>query len=231
MGFLSGLFGQQNAQQTQNISLPGFQRPFVERGLGALQSAFDQGLPIQNQIIQGLLGQFNDPNSLTRQAQGAITPTLRGDFLPGSEGFQQQLGLLADDIAPAVNSRFALGGRFNSGLRQEGLLRNISDAATRLSGSERDRIGRFSQLAPGLERAQFSPLLQAQQLPMNNALRFLQGAGGNFGRNVTSTTPTQGPGGSLLGLGLGLGGGFLGGLRGDDLLESGGLGLSLGRLF
>lgn len=181
-------------------------------------------------------------NPLLGEAQGETSKTLSGDYLYGGEGFNKALDAAKNRIIPDVESRFARGGRLNSGLARTAEASAIGDAFAGLYGQERDRMQRAAGMAPGLAQADYFDIAKASEVGSqkdmmseairndrrNRVLQYLQAISGNYGGTQTGTATTTGGGGTSKSPWAGaLGGGIMGGMYGGPWGAAAGAGLGL----
>ncbi len=184
MSFLSNLFGGNRTVTQATSSAPwGPQQPYLQQIFGEAQRLYeDEGpeyfpgtsvVPFSPQTEQalGMTEQMALQGSPLEQAgMDAMLATARGDFLPGSEGFEQAFsGQVAplvqrysEELLPGLQSSFTAGGfRGGSGEQQAAMSmmdsfnRALSGTAGQLYGQERGRQMQAAGMAPQYAMTRF----------------------------------------------------------------------------
>lgn len=179
-------------QQVNTVNAPwSGQQPFLSDVFTRAQNQFNAGpqtyypnstvVPFSGQTEQAL-GRLeaagNDPNSLTRQAQGNLGATLRGDFLSaGNPYFSGMMDRVANQIRPRLDAQFN-GANYGGSLHQGAMASALTDAASNLAfqnyGQERGNQMQGMLFAPQLNTADVQPLVQVGQMREDMASRELQ---------------------------------------------------------
>lgn len=120
----------------------------------------------------------NDPNSLTRQAQGQLGQTLGGDYLSaGNPYFGAMMDRVANQIRPRLDAQFS-GANYGGSLHQGAAASALTDAAANLAyqnyGQERQNQLQGMMFAPQLNTADVQPLVQVGQMREDLAGREMQ---------------------------------------------------------
>ncbi len=184
MSFLSNLFGGNRTVTQATSSAPWKpQQPYLQQIFGEAQRLYeDEGpeyfpgtsvVPFSPQTEQalGMTEQMALQGSPLEQAgMDAMLATARGDFLPGSEGFEQAFsGQVAplvqrysEELLPGLQSSFTAGGfRGGSGEQQAAMSmmdsfnRALSGTAGQLYGQERGRQMQAAGMAPQYAMTRF----------------------------------------------------------------------------
>ena len=157
-----GLFGSQPTQQTTtqvNDPWSGIQ-PFLN-GPGGIYPAAQQlyqsnaptvaGFSPEQEAAFGLQTQRALSGSpLNFAAQQQNLSTINGDYLYGNPGFNAAYQAAANKIIPQVDSAFASGGRYGSGLAETAKAGALGDAFAGLYNAERGRQQNAVSMAPNL---------------------------------------------------------------------------------
>lgn len=93
--------------------------PQTEQALNLTEQRALAGSPVQN------------------AANSELQRTLNGEYLHGGTGFNAALDAARNRILPDIQSRYALGGRFGSGLGKEAETRALADSFASQYGQER----------------------------------------------------------------------------------------------
>lgn len=164
--------GQPAAQNvTQNTAPWSGVQPYLSTGFGRAQSDIlnrPQAF-FPNQTYANFSPQTEQALNLTEQRALAGSPvhqsasdqlmaTLNGDYLHGGPGFDAAYQAAANKIIPDVESRFARGGRFGSGLAREAETRALGDAFASQYGDERTNQLRAMLFAPQLAQMDYTDL-------------------------------------------------------------------------
>ena len=155
-------------------------------------------------------GSYDQANPQLQQAQQLYGDTAAGKYLYGGEGFNAALQAAQNKIIPDVESRFARGGRLDSGLARAAEVGGIGDAFANLYGQERGLQQQAGAALPGLSNmSQYanyaSPMLGAlaNQQPIYPGSKGAGMLGGAIGGAQL---------GNMFGLGSGMAGGTAAGL-------------------
>lgn len=191
-------------QQVNTVNAPWTgQQPFLSDVFTRAQNQFNAGphsyypnstvVPFSNQTQQAL-GRLeaagNDPNSLTRQAQGNLGQTLRGDFLSaGNPYFSGMMDRVANQIRPRLDAQFS-GANYGGSLHQGAMASALTDAASNLAyqnyGQERGNQMQGMLFAPQLNTADVAPLVQVGQMREDLASREMQDQINRFNFNQSA---------------------------------------------
>jgi len=93
---------------------------------------------------------------LINQAQNQLTSTMSGDYLYGGDAFNQAVDAATRRALPAVDSQFALGGRYGSGLAQEAQARAVGDIFANQYQQERTNQLRGMLFAPQMAEQDYA---------------------------------------------------------------------------
>lgn len=190
-----------------------YQAPWLKPAFDAAQKdVFDAGQnPFTQQAINYGQAQLNNPNSLTGQSQNALGGILSGD--PNNPMNKA----LTNNVISQVESRFAQGGRLNSGAAREAMASGIGNALA----------GNMMSAIPMAQNVQNAPMSQYQQLAglsdfrrknINDYIGMLQG---NYGSTEYKTSADPSLLGTIAGVALPAAGmmfgGPMGGMAGSAL--------------
>jgi hypothetical protein len=194
---------------------------------------------------------------INRAATDQLSATMRGDYLAGGPGFDAAVDAATRRILPGVDSQFAMGGRYGSGLAKEAQTRAISDVMAERYDQERTNQMRAMMFAPQIAELEYGDIgklaavggqkeaLQAEKLseeltrhdfeqtePMQRIANFMNLIQGTYGGTNTTTGPgastwVPDQGGSA---GSGFLGGAMGGVKLASMLGMGGAGMAGGGL-
>jgi hypothetical protein len=184
--------GGSKTQQVNSVSAPwSGQQPFLSDVFTRAQNQFNAGpysyfpnstvVPFSNQTEQAL-GRLenvaNDPNSLTRQAQGQLGATLGGDYLSaGNPYFGAMMDRVSNQIRPRLDAQFG-GANYGGSLHQGAMASALTDAASNLAfqnyGQERQNQLQAMAAAPQMATADIDPLVRVGQMREDLASRELQ---------------------------------------------------------
>lgn len=208
---MSGVLGggkTQTVNTTQNSEPWAGVQPYLRDLFGQAQSLYNRPGQAQALITQRAM----DPNSLTRQAQGALGDTISGNYLdPSSNPY---LRSSVEDALGLAGSAFAkqYGGPAgqnlgNSGY-QEALARGLGATATNAYanayGQERQNQLSATALAPSLGFADVNQLAAAEQIPWQNLAGYHNALAGFGGGTTTGQQPVySNPLAEAMGLGIG----------------------------
>lgn len=234
-GYLQDLFFKARSQsQVPQTFFPGQTyanfSPQTEQALNLTQQRALAGSPVQNAMNQEL------------------QKTLGGDYLFGGEGFNAALQAAVDKIIPDIQSRYASGGRFASGLGRAAEAKAIADRAAEMYEKERQNQLKAMFFAPQAAAGDYSDIRAlagvgeardvqaqnaideamarhnfAQQEPWQRLLSYSNLIQGNYGGESSGTT--QGFRGSR---GAGILGGALGGAQLGNSIFPGTMGSGVG---
>ena len=135
---------------------------------GPQQAALSDIYGQAQQLGAGQLPEYYGP--MAQAAQQGLLKTIQGEYLPGSETFnqqfQQQLQPALRGVVPGVASEFARSGRYGSGLYSGEVAGRTADVAGDLYGrmaeAERARqmsaIGAVPQFSQGLMQTPYAGL-------------------------------------------------------------------------
>lgn len=104
--------------------------PQTEQALNLTEQRALAGSPVQN------------------ASNAELQRTLNGDYLYGGDGFNAALDAARNRILPDIQSRYAQGGRFGSGLGREAEARALADSFASQYGNERQNQLRAMLFAP-----------------------------------------------------------------------------------
>lgn len=90
-----------------------------------------------------------------QSANQELMRTLNGDYLHGGSGFNAAYQAAANKIIPQVESKFALGGRYGSGLAREAETSALADAFASQYQNERQNQLRSMMFAPEAASADY----------------------------------------------------------------------------
>lgn len=125
------------------------QSPLLGRFYGDLPGIYDQG--VDTSFAPRLQ---SDLDQLSPAVMSGLLSTIRGDYLPGGEAFNDQMEAIGRTIQPQIASQFGRAGRFGSGLHKIGFGKALVDAGTDLYQDlyqqERDRQFNAFSGAPGI---------------------------------------------------------------------------------
>lgn len=192
--------------------------PQTEQALNLTQQRALAGSPAQdaaNQQIQG---------------------TINGDYLYGGPGFDAAFNAASNRILPDIQSRYAQGGRFGSGLGRTSEASALGDAFASQYGNERQNQLQASYFAPQLAQADYNDIRALagvgaqregqtqsgideaiarhdfeQQDPRQRLRDYMALVQGNYG--FQGSTQTQNPGAFKGNKGAGILGGAIGGAQ------------------
>jgi hypothetical protein len=230
--------GGQSGGGTQTTEPPKWQRPFIETGLNAARTIFQnpgmRNAPMSDATQQGLHGIQNmaQSNPITGAAGNLAQQTLSGGFLGSNPWLDQTFNRAAMATQGQLASQFAGAGR-NVDQSQGNRAQQLNDLAGTIYGgaydAERNRMQQTLGMSPMLGQAQygdFDRLLGVGQAregyqqrdldSYENSLdRYLGRVTGNMGsstRTTQSGNPAAGAlGGAMLGNQIFPGWGALGG--------------------
>lgn len=196
--------GGSKVQQINSTNAPwSGQQPFLSDVFGRAQNQFNAGpysyypnstvVPFSNQTeaaLGRLEGAANDPNSLTRQAQGQLGATLRGDYLnAGNPAFGAMMDRVANQIRPRLDAQFR-GANYGGSLHQGATASALADAGANLAfqnyGQERANQMQGMLFAPQLNTADVNPLVQVGQMREDLASREMQDQINRFNFNQSA---------------------------------------------
>lgn len=125
--------------------------------------------PESEAALSGMTGRALAGSPVNRAAQGQVGGTLAGDYLaPGNPYIQNVTDAVTSAVRPQVDSAFARGGRYGSGLHAEALGRGITEGVApylfSAYESERGRQLGAAQLAPELAAQDYYDLSQLGQV-------------------------------------------------------------------
>lgn len=177
---LLGGMGGSSGSQSSTSSVPSWMMPFLTGGDGVLtgaQELYQEGTPdyyggdmvadLTPEQLQALdMVQGNVASSYLPDAATDLTGrTIAGEFLGGDQ-FMEAYG---DDILDAVTSRFGRAGRSGSALEADAAVKELGNVASRLYGSERDRMQSAAAMSPSIEASRYAPA--QQMLNVGNILQ------------------------------------------------------------
>jgi hypothetical protein len=87
-------------------------------------------------------------------ATNQMNATLNGDYLYGGRGFDAAYQAAANKILPSIDSRYAQGGRYGSGLSRQAEASALGDVFASQYGQERQNQMNAMSFAPQLAQAQ-----------------------------------------------------------------------------
>ncbi len=93
-----------------------------------------------------------------RAGNAQLEQTLRGDYLHGGAGFNAALDAAKNKILPDIQSRYAQGGRYGSGLAREAEASALGDSFASQYGKERENQLRAMLFAPQAAQGDYNDL-------------------------------------------------------------------------
>ena len=192
-----------------------FNQPWLAPGYNAAQQAFlgqtqltpDQQLAVNMQRSQAL-----SPNSVNSQATNFLSGAMTGDLN------NPAMKSMMNSIIPMVESRFAGGGRLNSGAAREAETSGIANAMGGLGMQA-------ASMAPTLQNANVNNLYNTgsmQDFRKNNILQYLQSLQGNNGSTTYGMQYQPTAFGQYVNSTVGAAKGMLGGIAGGPAGMMGG---------
>ena len=172
---MSGGGGKQSGTQTtvQKSDPWSGQQPYLTKGFQEAQSQYESTQPAYfpgqtytdfdpatQQALQMQEQRAVGGNPLVTQAQSEIGKTLDGDYLSAGNPYMSAMtDRIAGDVRQGVDSSFAGGGRYGSGLHAQSLARGIGDAVAPIHyqnyQNERQNMQNAAQMAPGLAQQDY----------------------------------------------------------------------------
>ena len=174
---------------TNQATIPGFLRPFVQQSAGAGESAIGSlanlltpGTSLVSGFTPDQLAAFDlarssatDPAGAFQTAEDALGATARGDFLFGGPGFNEAVQASIRAAQPSILSTFGAAGRGTGGLAQAAIAQSATDAFSRLFNQERSRQLQAASSLPGLATGRADVLSGIGGQQQAQAERELQG--------------------------------------------------------
>ena len=166
-----------NKQVTQtSTSQPwSVQAPYIDYGMNQARTLYEEGgpayyggntvSPMAPQIEQGINMTENAAMTggygVDAAANNQLIDTLSGSYLGANPYLDQMYDTAADRARRAMDSQFAKGGRYGSGVHQDLMGENLSDMAGNLYGksyeNERGRQMQMAGLAPSISNQNYVP--------------------------------------------------------------------------
>lgn len=187
----------------------------TSESMNQTRTPWDQQIPYLLEMFkraQGSLDQAPEGHGLNQSASGQLQKTLSGDYLFGNPESQKAIDAITRDSSnramSGIDSKFAAGGRYGSGLHKAALGQQIADTSSaemaKNYAAERANMMGAAGMAPGVADA-----LDWKQHRLRD---FASMVSGNFGGTTTenSTSVSRQEGGNKL---SGKIGGALGGAR------------------
>lgn len=155
-------------------------------------------------------------NTVSPLSEDQMNATLRGDYLYGGKGFDAAYQAAENKILPGIESRYAQGGRYGSGLSRQAEASGLADAFAGQYGQERQNqmgamtfapqlaqtkanlgyqdlaaLAGVGQQREGLQQAGINESMDrwrfAQEEPWKNLARYASMIQGNYGGTTTGT--------------------------------------------
>ena len=178
-------FGKSGSSQNSTSDASSFNQSTADSFNQALNSSFSnsgqdvwnpqyqtQGYDMASNLLGQNLGQgaadarlqrSTEGNPLLGQSQGAVSGILQGLLQPGGDYFKNQIKSIYNDIRPGIDSQFAGGGRYGSGLAQIGMEDRMMDAGSNLYTNSLNSMLQAAGMAPDLANADYNDINQMQQ--------------------------------------------------------------------
>lgn len=146
-GYLKEIFHNAQHNYVNRVN----QQPFAGQTYASFSPQTEQALNLTEQ--RALAG-----SPVQNAGKQQLQQTLQGDYLHGGPGFEAAFNAARNRIIPDVESRFAAGGRYGSGLAREAETKALADAFASQYGNERENQLRAMFFAPQMAQMDYNDL-------------------------------------------------------------------------
>jgi hypothetical protein len=126
-----------------------------------------------------------------QNAQQQYGDTINGAYLPGGEQFDRNISAITDSVRRGLDSQFAGGGRYGSGLHQAAIAEEVGNQAMGLYGQERANQMQAMAAAPQVANMGLNNMMMAANLPWNQLSQYAGLVGGPTVLGRSSSTGTS----------------------------------------
>lgn len=175
-GLVGGLFGQQQRPGgMQQMGPWGPQVPYLLEGFKRARGMLDRPpemSPEMDEALKAMYARAKEGSPLNDAAKEQAMKTLQGDYLYGSDASNKAIDATVKDtmnrVMPSLDSKFASGGRYGSGLHKQALGQKIADTSAGMHAKnyamERQNQMRAGSMAPMLANQDYVDLSRMMQV-------------------------------------------------------------------